>query len=398
MPIVERRYVPVYGFLVCLFLLFGTSMTVIGATLPRILADFGWSYGTAGAVIAANAIGYFGSVYAAGRIVGRIGPRTTAVIGLSLVSGGLALFAASPGPALNLALYALIGTGQGFLEIMVNWSVMRMDREGRAMSLMHASFSIGAVAGPFVVGWLLTSGRPWTMVYRGMALLFGVLLATGLALPFDRLGRETVSARAGRRSSTRDRAYGLGFAVLLLYVGAELGVSNWTAELFVRSFGSSEATGSFMVSLFWLGLLSGRLGIPFLLPRARQERVLVVLAIGLTLTTSLLVAAAFIGPPAAPLGAVSVALAGLSCSSIYPIVMFLEGRIHPGTEGAAMGFAGAGGGLGAFLFPFLMSRIAGAAGVNVGFAFYALVAASASAAALALVAAVRDEGNNRLLS
>ncbi len=390
MPIVERRFAPVYGFLACLFLLFGTSMTVIGATLPRILEDFGWSYGTAGAVIAANAVGYFGSMYAAGRLVGRIGPRAAAVIGLSLVSGGLALFAASPGPALNLALYALIGIGQGFLEILVNWSVMRMDREGRAMSLMHAAFSIGAVAGPFVVGWLLAFDRPWTLVYRGMALLFGVLLAAGLALPFDRLGRETVSAKAGGRPSVRDRAYGLGFAVLFLYVGAELGISNWAAELFVRSFGRPEATGSFMVSLFWLGLLAGRLGIPLLLPRARQEKVLIVLSAGLTVSTILLAAAAFAGPPAALLGAVSVALAGLSCSSIYPIVMFLEGRAHPGAEGAAMGFAGAGGGLGAFLFPFLMSRIAGAAGVKVGFAFYALVAAAASASALALAAAARS--------
>lgn len=386
---VERRHAPIYAFLVCLFALFGTSMTVIGATLPRILENFGWSYGTAGAVIAANAIGYFGSVFAAGRIVGRIGPRTAALIGLSLVSGGLALFAASPGPALNLALYALIGIGQGFLEILVNWSVMRMDREGRAMSIMHAAFSIGAVAGPFAVGWLLASGRPWVLIYRGMALLFGVLLAAGLALPFDRLGRETVAARTGGGPSVRDRAYVLGFAVLFLYVGAELGISNWAAELFVRSFRGSEATGSFMVSLFWLGLLAGRLGIPLLLPRARQEKVLVVLSAGLAASTLLLAVSSFFGPPAALVGAASVALAGLFCSSIYPIVIFLEGRAHPGAEGAAIGFAGAGGGLGAFLFPFLMSRIAGAAGVNVGFAFYALVAALVSALALALAATTR---------
>ena len=386
---VERRYAPIYAFLVCLFALFGTSMTVIGATLPRILENFGWSYGTAGAVIAANAIGYFGSVFAAGRIVGRIGPRTAALIGLSLVSGGLALFAASPGPALNLALYALIGIGQGFLEILVNWSVMRMDREGRAMSIMHAAFSIGAVAGPFAVGWLLASGRPWVLIYRGMALLFGVVLAAGLALPFDRLGRETVAARTGGGPSVRDRAYVLGFAVLFLYVGAELGISNWAAELFVRSFRGSEATGSFMVSLFWLGLLAGRLGIPLLLPRARQEKVLVVLSAGLAASTLLLAASSFFGPPAVLVGAASVALAGLFCSSIYPIVIFLEGRAHPGAEGAAIGFAGAGGGLGAFLFPFLMSRIAGAAGVNVGFAFYALVAALVSALALALAATTR---------
>ena len=34
------------------FTLFGTSMTMVGASLPKILGDFHWSYSAAGAVIA----------------------------------------------------------------------------------------------------------------------------------------------------------------------------------------------------------------------------------------------------------------------------------------------------------------------------------------------------------
>jgi len=64
--IVEKRFLPLYIGLFSIFALFGISMTVIGATLPKIFVDFGWSYTTAGAIIAAGSIGYFLSSYLAG--------------------------------------------------------------------------------------------------------------------------------------------------------------------------------------------------------------------------------------------------------------------------------------------------------------------------------------------
>ena len=390
MPIVERRFAALYRVLFAVFVLFGVTMTVIGATLPRILADFAWSYGTAGAVIAAGAIGYFVSTYVAGKLLGRIGPKVAAASGAGLLALALAFFAASSSPIANFALYAAIGVGQGFLEIVVNWSALRMDKGGRALGLMHGAFSIGAVAGPFVVGFLLRSGLAWTLVYRAMAALFGLILATIIFLPFKVIPREKTgdTQGAGERLAG-SAAYYLGFASLFLYVGVEIGISNWVAEFFVRVFGSSESTGSFMVSLFWLGLLAGRFGIPLLLPGARQDRVLGALSVGLSLSAGALAAAGFAGAAAAPLAAVAVALAGLACSSIYPVVVGLVGRAFPSCQSKAIGFASTGGGVGCFLFPFLMSRIAQSAGVRMGFAFYALVAVLMASTTFALSAAVR---------
>jgi fucose permease len=388
--IVERRFSALYRVLFAIFVLFGVSMTVIGATLPRILADFRWSYGTAGAVIAAGAIGYFLSTYAVSKLLGRIGPRAAAAVGTAFVALGLALFAASPSPAANFALYAAIGIGQGFLEIVVNWSALRMDPSGRALNLMHGAFSIGAVAGPFVVGFLLGGGFSWILVYRGMAILFGLILLTTLILPFGLIPKEESgdAGREGMRLATGP-AYILGFVALFLYVGVEIGISNWASEFFVRVFGSSEATGSFMVSLFWLGLLAGRFGVPLLFSKARQDRVLTALAIGLSISSGALAACGFAGTASMPLAVAAIALAGLSCSSIYPIVVALAGRAFPRSQAKAIGLASAGGGVGSFFFPFLMSRIAQSSGIRMGFAFYAFVAVLLASATFALTAAVR---------
>jgi MFS family permease len=81
----------------------------------------------------------------------------------------------------------------------------------------------------------------------------------------------------------------------------------------------------------------------------------------------------FFGGPAAMAGAaVFSALAGLGCSIVYPMVVTMLGAIFPRTQSEAVAFAAMGGGIGAFAFPFLMSWIASAYSIRVGFATYAL--------------------------
>ena len=44
MNLIEPRFRALFLSLFALFTLFGTSMTIIGATLPKILANFHWNY------------------------------------------------------------------------------------------------------------------------------------------------------------------------------------------------------------------------------------------------------------------------------------------------------------------------------------------------------------------
>lgn len=43
---------------------------------------------------------------------------------------------------------------------------------GKAMSLMHGAFSIGAVAGPLIIAILISANLEWTLVYRIIGILF----------------------------------------------------------------------------------------------------------------------------------------------------------------------------------------------------------------------------------
>jgi fucose permease len=419
MQIVPKRFQSLYASFFAVFTLFGISMMIVAATLPKILADFKWNYSTAGLVMASGAVGYFVSTWLAGKILPFLGPRNALAIGIGLDAIGLALFAAGPSPILNFILYFGIGLGQGFLEVTVNSSVLRMstadgaEHGGRAMSLMHGAFAIGAVAGPFVIGWILAAGLPWVVICRIIAAVLAVLFVTLFFLPFKELGRgrrapgndaiamsqddselSGLAERSKRSKSTnRDLVYWMGFVSLLLYVGVELGISNWSAEYFVAVFGVSPAVGSFMVSLFWMGLLAGRLCLPLLGKRFSQSRILFSIATLLVVASSLLSISGFLGAAFIVPAYILEFLAGLGCSGIYPIIMSIVGEAFPHSQEKAIGMAATGGGIGSFVFPYVMSLIANSLGIRFGFVLYAIFAVAVLISSKVIVgAAARRRG------
>ena len=396
MPLIEPRHRPLFLVLFGIFTVFGTSMTVIGAALPEILASFGWSYLVAGMVLGANAIAYFSFTFAGGHLIAIWGSRRVMVLGLGIAAAGLLFFAATPDPLTNILLFALVGVGQGFIEISVNWTTLRLDNAhtGRPMNLMHGAFALGAIAGPLALGLLLSAGFDWVAVYRGLAAIFALLALVMLLVPMSVMAeaRAEAAARSQAEPAARLRthpAYWLSFLALFLYVGVELGVSHWVAEYFTSVFAYPPSRSGLLVSLFWVGLLAGRFGVPLLYHGPRQDVMLVGSSLLATLSIAALSVLGFLpmGWWTLGTGLVLVFLAGLGCSVFYPVVISLLGKCFPQAQSQAIAFAATGGGIGAFLFPFLMSALAEDWGIRVGFATYALFGIVMTAAALGLALA-----------
>ena len=342
-------------------------MTVIGAALPRVLADFAWDYLAAGFVIASGSLGYFLSAYIAGRLIDRLGFRASMAIGLALDALGLLAFAATSSAPLNAFLYFLVGVGQGFIEVAVNWSIVKMAPEasGRPMSLMHGAFSLGAVAGPVATGVVIARAIPWVFTYRAIGILFLVVLAVSFFIPIRGLEGSTGIQAHHRAELHGEPTFWLGFVVLMLYVGVEMGLSNWLGEYFVSALGSTAAAGAFAVSAFWTGLLAGRFGVPLLYRGSRQDRVLIILGAILVAATIALAVVGFVGGVA--IAFIASAIAGFGCSCVYPVSISLVGDAFPDAQGEAMGFAAAGGGLGALLLPLTTAYAARFWGIRAGY-------------------------------
>ena len=269
LPRVPAQFRSLYGGLLAISFLFGANFTALGAVLPQMIRAFDWSYTAAATVLAAGSFGYFGATFASGFIVRRIGLRVTAVIGLGLIAGALALFGATPALLVNVLLHGLVGVGSGCVEVVINYGAVRMERDGRSqlMNLLHAAFSVGGMLGPLAAARLLDAGSPWQTVFRIIAAGTALAAIWVALLPFHRLDEQPAPARPNTRRASEPPLdhllVALCVALLFIYVGAEVGVSGWVAEYFVSVLGSSPAQGAILVTLFWGGILAGRLLLAF---------------------------------------------------------------------------------------------------------------------------------------
>ncbi len=388
---------PLFITLLVNFVLFGASMTIFGASIPKIIRLYDWSYSAAGLVLAASAIGYFISTFISGFLIKYVGGRWVVVITLIVAGASFLFFARFPSVAMNFALNFLIGFGQGGTEVVSNVTIIRMEQDGksRLMNLLHASFCIGAFIGPLGVAGLIGSTVGWQLIFP---IVGGAILLTAAALFFRKFpdvkditppapeipGELTVTGRESRIGNNAMRRVLLGMysALILLYVGIELSMSNWSAEFFVVRLGTAEGTGAFMVALLWVGLFAGRIGLSLFYHGTRQEVVLFVLTSASALLILLML---FSESPAA--SAILMFLVGLGLSGIYPLVMTLVGKGSRST--VAVGIVTTAGGVGSLSFPYILALIADTAGLYRAFFLCFAVAGITAGLTFAVILLIR---------
>jgi len=370
------------------FVFFGAVVILVGAAVPEILRTYSWRYVEMGAILAGGSIGYFVSTFVCGILLRRWGPKRVIVYGLVLQAAGLAAFGQMPSLAINAIALLLIGLGQGGSEVVTNFSVVRIEHSGRSnlMNFIHAAFTTGAIVGPLGIGQLIERGYPWQVAF--LALAFLSLL---MALAFTLLSFETVSADPAKQGNSplsylmSQPLMLLLTTLILLYVGVEIGTSNWIAEYFVQSLGVSAASGAYTVSLFWMGLLAGRLSVAIFYRRDDQAVLLVTACILSALSLSLgLWGESFTWKAACFFST------GMGFSIVYPVVVVLAGRFFPTQQEMAIAIISTGGGVGSFAFPFAMSSLADSWGIERAFWFYAFIALAMSGVAVSTLFVIRS--------
>ena len=117
-----------------------------------------------------------------------------------------------------------------------------------------------------------------------------------------------------------------------------------------------------MASVFWLGILAGRIGLSFGYHGTRQDRVLLVLS---CVSSAMLLLTVLSRGTYVP--AIFVLLTGFAHSGVYPLIIAIAG--HHFRDGVSIGIVTTGGGIGAFSFPFLIALFAGQIGLRSAFLF-----------------------------
>jgi MFS transporter, FHS family, glucose/mannose:H+ symporter len=240
---------------VATFVMMGAGQALFGPALPVYVRDFSLSEVEAGLFVALLWVGCFlgvGVMYFNGALVG---PRHT----LMAMAAGTGVMAASSNWVLTLVGGMLFGMGYGMATAVFNPRVMRaFGAKGPSMlSLLNATFGVGAIAAPLVFVWL---GSDPAWAFGGVALaILGIWLLSGPA------GREGV-APAGPVKAFKPHWGILGFG--LVAIGIEASLAGLGPTALIRA-GIAEETASQLLSAFFVVFLLARVVLIFVAHRVQ---------------------------------------------------------------------------------------------------------------------------------
>jgi FHS family L-fucose permease-like MFS transporter len=280
-----------------LFFIFGFITNLNMALVPHLRSIFDLQYGPAMLAESAFFLAYFVFSAPSSKLIEIIGYKRTMVVSLFIQVVGCLMFV----PAARLVSFPLfltavfvVGAGVTALQTSANPYVSILGPEHSApirLTLAQAFNSIGGTIAPLVAGaYILTdpdklaSKASIANTVRGPYILIAAgLLLLGIAVAFSHLPAitETQSFRPGKdggdlmsRSIWSFRHTVLGALGIFFYVGVEVGLASIAVNYFKSQGMSSLKTASFLVSLYWFGMLVGRLLGSWILTRVKSGKLL----------------------------------------------------------------------------------------------------------------------------
>jgi MFS transporter, FHS family, glucose/mannose:H+ symporter len=382
-----RQRVPIYPsqFLVAM------AIVSLGPLLDPMMRDLAIPLGRAGLISAGLFLGSVSGIVVLNMALARLKAKRTLVGAVALQGTGLILAGLVSWNLWSLFLtYMLVGFG-GTLMDATCWmwvsAHMKLDRAGAALRMI-LFFALAMVSVPLLLGVALDAGASWRwlLVAEGcLALVVAVIV--GFLPLLDVCGRQNVRLTQFRQVIAFDPKLLLGLMIAgFTYVGAEMTINIWLPKFQIDVFGGTDTLASLSLTLFWVGMITGRLTMMTLTRRFSPSRLLLALACTLAVFA---VAIAI-----APTRAVSLVLsvgAGLGASASFGLIGSYAGRFPEWQSTVASSLFILSGGLGSIAFPYIMGPLADAAGFRIALAMVAAPALVYGAASL-LIHARADEG------
>jgi MFS transporter, FHS family, glucose/mannose:H+ symporter len=304
------------------FVPIGIVTVLLGPLLPSLSSRWSLDYAQAGSLFTAQYLTSTLGVAASGFLVSRWGFRFAIKAGLFAMALGVGVLPWAS-HILGVACIACYGVGMGLAVPASNLLVAEVNptRRSAALNLVNFSWSVGAVACPFLVA---AASHHTPLLLEGIAGVMLIVMAGIDAMPAN-IVEPVAQSRGGQTVSwgirSNQRALFLLAALFFLYVGTENAFGGWTASYAKSLPGIPPALSVMTPSFFYSALLLGRWAAPIIL---RYMNELSLARWGLLLAcagmTGLILSRKM------PALAGSTALAGFGLAAVYPITISLLSR------------------------------------------------------------------------
>ena len=315
------------------FISLGLPDAVLGAAWPTMSVDLGAPISWAGGISMTISAGTIVSALLSDRMTLHFGAGKVTAVSVALTALALLGFSVAPNYWVLILLAIPYGLGAGGVDAALN-NYVAIHYESRHMSWLHAMWGIGALTGPYVMGFALGAGQGWPWGYRYISILQVALTAILIfSLP---LWKKRSEAKTGEVSGESDGTVNdetrkpLGVRGVLAIRGAkeilvmffcysalESTAMLWGSSYMVLGKGIDKTTAAMWASLFCIGITVGRLASGFLTMKFNDPTMIRLgQALVLTGIVSMLL------PLPHNIGTiVGLMIIGLGCAPIYPCVI-----------------------------------------------------------------------------
>ncbi len=310
------------GLIYLAFIGLGLPDGVLGAAWPSMYPTLQVPISYAGILSMIIAGGTILSSLQSDRITKRFGTARVTVVSVAMTALALVGFACAPNFWVLCLLAIPYGLGAGSVDAALNNDVA-LHYTSRHMSWLHCMWGVGAIAGPYLMGHVLTRGHSWQSGYLSLAIIqCAIVAALAFSLP---LWKRRPSAHLTEATSTAPIPLANLFRLpgaksimvtFFAYCALEQTVMLWAGSYLHLQCHVPAETAATYGSIFFVGITVGRMLNGFLTMRFSDSQLirggqgLILLGI-LLLLLPLQTTGALIG----------VIVIGLGCAPIYPCII-----------------------------------------------------------------------------
>ncbi len=343
------------------FISLGLPDGLLGAAWPVMHMDIAAPLSAAGVISIIITIGTIISSLASDRLTHRLGAGKVTAISVAMTA--IALFGFSVSTAFwQLCLLALpYGLGAGAIDAALN-NYVALHYKARHMSWLHCFWGVGASVGPYIMGAFLGTAHGWPAGYRTVSIIqIALSLFLFLSLPLWKQAKAPAAQDApavsiGIMEALRIRGVKELLVAFFAYCAAEMTAMLWSATYLTEYRHMPADTAASLASLFYLGMMLGRLVSGFVADRVK-DKTLIRIGIGITTIGILLALLPLAGNTLAIVG---ILVIGLGCAPIYPsIIHATPASFGAEYSGAIIGIEMAAAYAGSCLVPPVFGLIAG---------------------------------------
>lgn len=326
---------PVFAAACLGMLLFGVTMTTLGAVLPVLMDRYELGDAGAGSLLGLMPLFILLSSLVFGPIVDRFGYRPVLIAGAVGVMAGLEGLAFAPSWGAAAAAVFVFGLGGGLLNGGTNALVSDISERGRSsgLSLLGVFFGLGAFGVPFVLGALQRwAGEAAILAGIGAAVMAPLAFFLAIRFPPPKQPRGFPIGKASRL--LREAPLLLFGGMLFFQSGMEFTIGGWSRVYFERVLRVGEGRSVLVLSLFWVGMMTARFAMMALLRRISAAAVL-----GIYLGIAVVGSALLLAPGGLAPAVLGLFLVGFGLSAGYPVVLGYIGDLYRELTGTAFSIA-----------------------------------------------------------